>query len=142
MSRFERYLNENFLTAFKVMGRTEEVFVNPTSAEVREIMRASQSSVGVIMDIKSKQIYFFSRDNLIHSHAWKMFRPSGESRTLYQTDTLVTAEFDKDQMFWNFDSQDAFADERIIKSIQKKDWSYFKKWIPTIKKDIEVLEGQ
>lgn len=126
-------LLEKFLTAYDWKGHYEEVFVNPTASELREVMRASNITVGVIMDRTNNKIYAFNRDRQIHSQVWKKI---GDSRKLYKTDELLTAEWDK-KSGWEYTSQALFTDDiEILRTIIRADWSFFKKWIPTIEKDV------
>ena len=134
MNREIDALLEKFLTAYDWKGHYEEVFINPSSAEMRELMRASDETVGVIMDRTNKKIYAFNRDRQIHSQAWKKF---GDNRKLYKTDELLTAEYSIREKKWNYSSQGLFTDDiEVLRSIIRGDWSYFKKWIPTIEKDV------
>ena len=127
-------LLEKFLTAYKVKGHTEEVFVNPAKSEMRELIRASQMTVGVIMDRTNKKIYAFNRDRQIHSQVWKRI---GDSRKLYKTDEILTAEYDIKGTRWNYSSQGLFTDDfDILRTIIRADWSFFKRWIPTVDKDV------
>ena len=134
MNREIDALLEKFLTAYDWKGHYEEVFINPSSAEMRELMRASDETVGVIMDRTNKKIYAFNRDRQIHSQARKKF---GDNRKLYKTDELLTAEYSIREKKWNYSSQGLFTDDiEVLRSIIRGDWSYFKKWIPTIEKDV------
>ena len=127
-------LLEKFLTAWDVKGHYEEVFVNPSAGEMRELMRASNDSVGVIMDRKNKKIYAFNRDRQIHQHVWKKI---GDSRKLYKTDEILTAEWSMYSKSWLYSSQAMFTDDiQILRTIIRADWSYFKKWLPNIEKDV------
>lgn len=126
-------LLEKFLTAYDWKGHYEEVFVNPTSQEMREVFRASNDTVGVIMDRKNNKIYVFNRDRQIHSQAWRQF---GDNRKLYKTDELLTAEYSQRDKKWNYSSQNIFTELKTLKVIIRADWSFFKKWIPTIEKDV------
>ena len=130
-------LVEKFLTAYKSKGHTEEVFVNPAASEMRELIRASQMTVGVIMDRTNKKLYAFSRDNQIHQHVWKRI---GDSRKLYKTDEILTAEWEIRENKWNYSSQAIFTDDiDVFRSLIRADWSFFKKWIPTVEKDVWEL---
>jgi hypothetical protein len=127
-------LLEKFLTAYDWKGHYEEVFVNPSNAEMRELMRAANETVGVIMDRKNKKIYAFNRDRQIHQQVWKKM---GDSRKLYETDELLTAEWSMREKSWNYSSQGLFTDDfDILRTIIRADWSFFKKWIPTVDKDV------
>lgn len=129
-------LLEKFLTAYKVKGHTEEVFVNPAKSEMRELIRASQMTVGVIMDRTNKKIYAFNRDNQIHQQVWRKIS-GGDTRKLYKTDEILTAEWEIRENKWNYSSQAIFTDDMdVFRSLIRADWSFFKKWIPTIEKDI------
>ena len=139
MSRKEiDILLEKFLTAWEKKGHYEEIFVNPTAAEMRELMRASNESVGVILDRKNKKLYAFCRDRQIHQQVWKEIAPDG--RKLYKDDTLLTSEFSMYDKKWNYSSQSLFTDDlEVLRTVIRADWSYFKKWIPTIEKDVWEL---
>jgi len=127
-------LVEKFLTAYNLKSHYEEVFVNPSKSEMRELMRASDTTVGVIMDRENNKLYAFNRDRQIHSQVWKKI---GDSRKLYNTDEILTAEWDVKGKRWNYSSQGIFTDDiDILRSIIRGDWSFFKKWIPTIEKDV------
>jgi len=127
-------LLEKFLTAWDLKGHYEEVFVNPTASEMRELMRASNDSVGVILDRKNKKLYAFNRDRQIHSQVWKKI---GDNRKLYNTDELLTSEWSMYSKSWNYSSQSMFTDDiEILRTIIRADWSFFKKWIPNIEKDV------
>lgn len=127
-------LLEKFLTAYDWKGHYEEVFINPSKAEMRELMRASDTTVGVIMDRKANKIYAFNRDRQIHSQVWKKI---GDNRKLYKTDEILTAEWDIRNNKWNYSSQGLFTDDLdILRAVIRADWSFFKKWIPTVDKDV------
>lgn len=131
-------LLEKFLTAYDVKNHYEEVFVNPTTKEMRDLMRASNDSVGVIMDRKNKKLYAFNRDRQIHSQVWKRIAP--DNRKLYQSDELLTSEYSMYNKSWNYGSQSLFTDDfDVLRSIIRADWSFFKKWIPTINEDVWEL---
>jgi hypothetical protein len=98
-------------------------------------MRAANETVGVIMDRTNNKIYFFNRDRQIHSQAWKKFGDG--KRKLYKTDELLTAEFAIRENKWKYSSQSLFTDDiTILREIIRADWSFFKKWIPTIEQDV------
>ena len=91
-------------------------------------------TVGVIMDRTNKKIYAFSRDNQIHAHVWRRI---GDGRKLYKTDEILTAEWEIGLKKWNYSSQGIFTDNiETLRSLIRADWSFFKKWIPTIEKDV------
>ena len=137
MNREIDALLEKFLTAYDWKGHYEEVFINPSSAEMRELMRASDETVGVIMDRTNKKIYAFNRDRQIHSQVWKKI---GDSRKLYKTDEILTAEYSKRAKNWNYSSQGLFTDDiQILRTIIRADWSFFKKWIPTVELDVKEI---
>lgn len=130
-------LLEKYLTGYNLKGHYEEVFVNPTAAEMREVMRAATMSVGVIMDRTNNKFYAFSRDRQIHSQVWARI---GDSRKLYKVDDLLTAEYDMKLKGWYYSSQGLFTDDiQILRNIIRADWSFFKKWIPTIEKDVKEI---
>lgn len=133
MNRIDMLL-EKFLTAWEIKGHYEEVFVNPTAAEMRELSRESKMTLGVIMDRKNNKLYAFNRDRQIHSQVWYKI---GDSRKLYKSDELLTAELNMKQGKWNYSSQSIFTDDiEVLRTIIRADWSFFKKWIPTIEKDV------
>jgi len=128
-------LLEKFLTAWDVKGHYEEIFINPSKGEFRELMKASKDSVGVICDRKNKKMYAFNRDRQIHQQVWKKIAP--DNRKLYETDELLTSEYSKYDNKWNYGSQSLFTDDiEILRGVIHADWSFFKKWIPTIDKDV------
>jgi hypothetical protein len=130
-------LLEKFLTGYDIRKHYEEVFENPTKSEMRELMRASSDTVGVIMDRKNKKIYAFNRDRQIHGMVWRRI---GDSRKLYQTDEILTAEWEIRENKWNYSSQGLFTDDiDILRSVIRADWSFFKKWIPTIELDVKEI---
>jgi hypothetical protein len=130
-------LLEDYLMGYKVDGHILDVFVNPSKAEMREVMRSATTSLGVIMDRKNNKLYAFNRDKQIHSQVWRKIS-GGDSRKLYKTDEILTAEFDKRfKKEWNYSSQAMFTDDiETLRTIIRADWSFFKKWIPNIEKDV------
>ena len=140
MSSKVKQIVEKYLTGYNLKGHTEEVFVNPTKQEMRELIRASDSSVGVIMDRKNNKIYAFSRDRQIHQQVWRRIHPTGDERKLYDTEELLTAEWDIQGERWNYSSQGIFTDDIItLRGIIHADWSFFKKWIPSISSDVKKI---
>jgi hypothetical protein len=138
MSRLDQLL-ETYLTGYKVRGHMVEIFVNPSKSEMREVMRDAETSVGVIMDRKNNKLYAFSRDRQIHQQVWRKIKGS-DSRKLYQSDELLTAEWSLYEKDWLYGSQGLFTDDiDILRSIIRADWSFFKKWIPTIELDVKEI---
>lgn len=65
--KFERYLNEKFFSGFKQYGDEVEVFINPSSKEIKEIKDASsRGTIRFFANMKEKKVYMWNGDNAIH----------------------------------------------------------------------------
>jgi hypothetical protein len=129
MSSEVRILLEKYLTAYKQYGHLVEVFENPTASEFREVVRASEMSVGIILDTLNKKSYVFSRDYAIHSVVWKKF---GDGRKLYSVPELISFEYEVRTKKWNAESNAVFMDTDVWVSARRQDVSFAKKLIPNV----------
>lgn len=133
-------LVEKYLNAFKSYGHLVEVFENPSASEFREVVRASPSSVGVIIDTFNKKIYAFSREHAIHSAVWKKaIRKGNDGRNLYSTPELISFEYETRTKKWNAGSNAPFMDPETWASAKRQDVSFAKKLIPNVEAMVRDL---
>jgi hypothetical protein len=64
--RLERYLTEKYISAVKVRGDTYDIFKNPKSDELKEVLNSGYG-LRIIIDVPKKNIYFASGD-IMHRH--------------------------------------------------------------------------
>lgn len=129
--RLQSYLKEAYYSGFIKRSHMIDIFVNPTLKELRELYASSDEygSIGFICDMKEQNIYFFSRENIIHQEAFDHIK-SGTK--LYKNPNYLAGEFktkNNKPIGLNFNMFDKMTDDT---KAYKMDWSYFNKWIPNL----------
>ena len=137
--RFEKYLNEKYMTAVKYAGDTYEVFVNPSKKELREL-----DSIRGLIDTKTKKLYVWSahinHHNMVNNN--KMIqRDTGltDFRKYWkegdQLDHIFTFDTEGELDYVNSDNIDYIAREVTtekalddMNTLYDADWSFMKKY--------------
>uniref|UniRef100_A0A6M3JMI6 Uncharacterized protein n=1 Tax=viral metagenome TaxID=1070528 RepID=A0A6M3JMI6_9ZZZZ len=66
--RLEKYITEKYHTAFNIDGKYIEIFVNPTSKDIRDI---KSDEIRFIAISNIKKVYVWNADKLIHLRMWE-----------------------------------------------------------------------
>jgi len=130
--KFKRYLSESFFKSFKdtQFGSYVEIFKNPDRQEMREVLDSQFQVVRFIADSKTKSLYVFTSDVVMHPQVWPVI--SGK-KDIYKNPSLIpgTAEYDGSTFLVLADDIERLNNNQI-KGILKKDW----KWLEKYKLDV------
>ncbi len=124
-------LLEKFLTAYNGdFGGTNEIFVNPTSREIREIKKVSRGNLRFIADKKNKKVYIFPVRSL-HKTTWDyhIAPETKDSRKMYADGTLFGGALDDGRVVnWGF--QDNLYKPDILAEwiLNPEEWKFASKW--------------
>jgi hypothetical protein len=128
----EKYLNTIEYEIIPGLPNQTEVFINPSRKERMEIFNMdmnTHNALRFIADMKKKNVYAFEAGTL-HDEVWKQV---GDGRKLYHDYSLLAGVFFKNGitkyessfLYWNWEK------------ITDQDWSWAKKYIPSIQSAIE-----
>lgn len=67
--KIEKYLNEKFMTAFKLFGHDTEVFENPSKKEFKELSDASRGVIRFFINFKTKKVIMWNGNVATHGNA-------------------------------------------------------------------------
>jgi hypothetical protein len=137
--RLQKYLNEKYIGTATYLRLSSDIFENPTRKEIREISKKGYG-VRFIADSKTKKIYMGDGYNAFHNMIWDTVRKTtGDNRNSPYVGTLMSGElYDKEIVLSGVDMANALDREKW----SKIDWSWTKKWLPNIDREIEKYKKE
>ena len=116
-------------------GEAVEVYVNPSEKEMRTI--AQEGWVRFIADSRDKKFYAWGGLSEMHGIAWMRIRKPSDFRWAIDKTLLAGSARKRDTIFEMTESSTLkLGSSEIVKAIEKRDWSWVKKYID-IRKFIE-----
>lgn len=135
MSKFKRYLEEEWFGYSRYHGNEFDLWVNPSRQELQKIGR----DVRFIADGKTKKIYIANAHNALHNAIWDLVRKeSGDSRVSPYSGSLMPGEMFLGEIDLN---SLVFMNDRELAVWTKTDWLWTKKWLPGIAVAIEDFKN-
>lgn len=137
-------LLEKYLMGFIKNRHMQDVFVNPTKKELKEVLKANYNHCRFIADAKNKNIYVFSTDNY-HRDTWdgNIAPHLHDNRKMYKHASLFAGAYEGSYvMNWGFG--DGYYDSGVLAEWENHpdmfDWAnkYFPigKWFDKYEDDI------
>lgn len=131
--KFKQYLkkdlSESFYKSFKdkQFGSYVEIFKNPDRQEMLEVMDRHFQVVRFIADSKTKSLYVFTSDVVLHPQVWPVI--SGGKKDIYKNPNLLpgTAQYDGNTWLVVADDIDRL-NKTQMKGIVKKNWHWMEKY--------------
>lgn len=158
--RLQRYLNEKFYNGFMHYGTEIEVFVNPSSKELKEL-KDNNSEIRFLANMKEKKVYMWDGDRVTHEDAvdggvmptsgfnYRRYVFTGENADIIFGGTVLTQSGKLESDSWdarptaNYPKTDLekMADKSTLESVRKmtkNNFSWLKKYgvDPKATKDI------
>jgi hypothetical protein len=111
-----------------------EVFVNPSSKELKELQGTSRYGVRFLINFKTKEIFFFSGDMLHKTFMdnspdcprYREYTMSGKGLDYIFTGTMLSNSYESDNINY-FYQENKYKKE--LKLLLAQDWSWLSKWI-------------
>ena len=126
--KFKRYLSESFYKSFKdkQFGSYVEIFKNPDRQEIMDCIDKSWQVVRFVADSKTKSLYVFTSDVVLHAQAWPYI--SGK-KDIYKNPNLLpgSAEYSSGSFLVLPEDLERLSNNQI-KGILKKDWKWLEKY--------------